>query len=105
MQPVNHEFEWTHNMASRIKANIMREFNQSEQSSLNDLLFNDCRSKKLEPMVMGMSMGAQSVAMRNILQDSHYSSKNLSINGEIERKSIEEGGGSSRNLVGSDMDA
>ena len=29
-QPINHEFEWTHNMASRIKANIMREFNESE---------------------------------------------------------------------------
>ena len=45
-------------------------------------MFNDCRSKKLEPLVMGMSMGAQSVAMRNILQDSCYSSKNMSMNGD-----------------------
>jgi hypothetical protein len=54
-------------MAKRVKANIMREFNQSEQSSLNEDLFNACRSKKLEPLNLNMSMGAQSVAMRNVL--------------------------------------
>jgi hypothetical protein len=70
-------------------------------------MFNDCRSKKLEPMVMGMSMGAQSVAMRNILQDSCYSSKNMSMNGDqMMAGSLEDGGlGSGRNPGGSDYDA
>ena len=70
LQPISHKFEWTHNVASRVKANILQE-DHSEQSSISDKLFIDqIRSKKLDAIDGNMSVGAGSIMMRNQLMDS-----------------------------------
>ena len=64
-----HEFEWIRNVASRIKANIIKEnseFNKSEQSSVTKKFVMGYRSKKITGSFRdNMSLGAGSVAMRN----------------------------------------
>ena len=78
-----------HNIASRLRANIIKEnseFHKSEsQNSMSKQLFMDVRSRKLEPL--NYSIGGASMAMRNQLMESVYSRSGMRKN-EEEKKAI-----------------